>query len=86
MYNRKTKISPYVIDKKYGSNSSEECYNYKDIARISKTVEFPYRKDYIGDTSIKVNLEKIFEIDPIIRKEKWVIPDGKIISKISNFN
>jgi hypothetical protein len=100
MNNGKTKISSYVIDRRkfdtttrnnyktaghYNatSNPIEKCS--KDISELFGTIDFPYRRDYLGDASIKINLEKIFEIEPIIKKEKWEIPDGKIISKIPIF-
>lgn len=71
----------------FGSNIKQldKCFSTKDILKLTKTIEFPYRKDYLGDSSIKIKLEKIFEIEPIIKKEKWTIPDGKIIYKIPLF-
>lgn len=101
MYNGKTKLSSYVIDRRYpiysartgrkatGSANSvapvEKCYNSKDLTELFNTVDFPYRKYYLGDALSKMSLEKIMEIDSVIRKEKWTIPDGKILYKMPLF-
>ena len=69
-------ITKYVVDKCY---SKDELFNLPDI------IDFPYRKYYLGDTIVKSYLEKIFTIEPIIRREKWNIPDGKIITKLPMF-
>ncbi len=96
----KTKISNYVIDrnvfnsatrnsnKTIGSSdrntkSIEKC---EDIDVLLKSTDFPYRNYYLGNSNVKINLEKIFEIEPIVRKEKWTIPEGKIVNKIPLFN
>lgn len=63
----------------------EKCYSSKDLQKLPDNMDFPYRREYLGDTSVKTSLEKIFEIEPIIRREKWTIPDGKIINKIPVF-
>lgn len=101
MYNGGAKISNYVVNRR-NSNSSirnshktigsntpvtgkvEKCYT--DISKLSTELEFPYRKDYMGDSLVKINLEKIFAIETVIKKEKWTIPEGKIINKIVVFN
>lgn len=64
---------------------AEKCYTSKELSKLPDNMDFPYRKDYMGDASAKISLEKIFEIEPVIRREKWTIPDGKIISKIPLF-
>lgn len=73
------KISNYVVDNnrtfKSSNTNMESCY----------TTDFPYRKEYLGDASVKISLDKIFEVESVIRKEKWNIPEGKIINRLSNF-
>lgn len=100
MYNGKTKISSYVIDRRQSNyttrNSSKAVGSAtpntgtmktcaKTVSELYETVDFPYRKYYMGDVSAKLSLEKIFEIEPVIKKEKWNIPDGKIINRIPIF-
>lgn len=96
MYNGKTKISSYVVDRRRTSSSHktfgsatlgnmDKCYNIKDLTKLFDDIKFPYRKEYLGDALSKISLEKIFEIEPIIRKEKWNIPEGKIINNIPMF-
>ena len=71
-------LNRYIVSKNNKCFSKEELHNLY--------IEFPYRKDYLGDSSVKYSLEHIFKIDPIIKVEKWYVPDGKVVNKLQNFS
>lgn len=84
--NRKVRISNYVVNKK--QNMKERTlYNEDkcDFNKLFNIIEYPYRRLYLGESSLKITLDKLFELEPIIRNEKWNIPNGKIVSIIPNF-
>jgi hypothetical protein len=72
-------INTYII------NKNDECFDINKINDLLKDIEFPYRRLYMGDSSTKIFLEKIFDIPAIIKEEAWSIPNGKIVNKIKNF-
>lgn len=77
-------ISSYVVNRKWVAvRGSNDGTSFDDIMKMD--IDFPYRKEYKGDASVKISLEHIFDIEPIIRREEWSIPDGKIISKVPIF-
>lgn len=74
--NKYQKISSFIVN-------NEQCYI--DVSSLPDTNDFPYRRSFWGESLVKINLEKIFQIDPVIRNEKWSIPNGKIVNKIKDF-
>lgn len=75
----KSTISKYVVD------VPRNCYKSEDLYTLPNTIEFPYRKDYLGDTQVKYMLDHIFKIEPVIKTEKWSIPEGKVVNRVPIF-
>ena len=74
-YGGKSRNNLHKKDKKSGSSNETEY----DTATID---DFPYRK-YMLEHTIRYRLEKILTSKPVIKKEYWSIPNGKVILKIN---